>query len=73
MKYSRKLIKHKIKKSISALPETGGMGTKIFYIAGAALIAGAGITLFVRKRVSDEKQFPKIQIRLKIFTGTYVF
>ncbi|MBR2594030.1 MAG: SpaH/EbpB family LPXTG-anchored major pilin [Firmicutes bacterium] len=39
----------------STLPETGGMGTRIFYIIGAALIAGAGITLFVRKRISDEK------------------
>lgn len=35
----------------SLLPETGGMGTTIFYLAGAILVIGAGILLFVRKRV----------------------
>lgn len=36
----------------SLLPETGGIGTKIFYVVGAILVLGAGIILFVRKRVN---------------------
>jgi len=36
----------------SVLPETGGIGTKIFYVVGAFLVLGAGIILFVRKRVN---------------------
>ena len=35
----------------SLLPETGGVGTTIFYLVGAVLVLGAGILLFVRKRV----------------------
>lgn len=34
------------------LPETGGIGTTIFYIAGAVLVAGAVILLVTKKRVS---------------------
>lgn len=41
-------------KSGSLLPETGGMGTTIFYIIGALLVLGAGITLVVRRRSSDK-------------------
>ena len=37
------------------LPQTGGIGTTIFYIAGAVLLIGAGVLLFVRKRVKYEK------------------
>lgn len=33
------------------LPETGGMGTTIFYTVGALLVAGAGILLVVKKRM----------------------
>lgn len=35
-----------------ALPSTGGIGTTIFYIVGAVLVIGAGITLVVKKRMS---------------------
>ena len=37
----------------STLPSTGGMGTKLFYIIGGILMAGAAIVLVVRKRRSD--------------------
>lgn len=36
--------------SASNLPATGGIGTTIFYIVGAALIAGAAALLVVKKR-----------------------
>lgn len=34
------------------LPETGGIGTTIFYVVGAVLVAGAVILLVTKKRVS---------------------
>lgn len=37
----------------STLPETGGMGTTIIYILGAALVIGAGVVLVSRKKMSD--------------------
>jgi len=37
------------------LPETGGMGTTIFYLLGGALVAGAFIALITRKRMRTEK------------------
>lgn len=37
-------------KSGATLPETGGMGTTIFYIVGAALMIGAGSVLVTKKR-----------------------
>lgn len=37
------------------LPETGGMGTKLFYILGAVLVIGAGVLLVVRRRMNVEK------------------
>lgn len=33
------------------MPETGGIGTTIFYIVGAVLVIGAGVLLVVKKRV----------------------
>ena len=37
----------------SVLPETGGIGTKMFYIVGAILVIGAGIVLVTRRRMSS--------------------
>lgn len=37
-----------------ALPSTGGIGTTIFYIVGAVLVIGAGVTLVVKKRMSND-------------------
>lgn len=37
------------------VPKTGGMGTMMFYIGGAALIACAGVLLFVLKRKKAAK------------------
>ncbi len=34
------------------LPETGGIGTTIFYIVGGTLVLGAGIVLITKKRMS---------------------
>lgn len=39
----------------SQLPSTGGMGTTVLYIAGAALVLGAGITLVVRRRMNSDQ------------------
>lgn len=36
----------------ATLPETGGMGTTIFYIIGGILVVGAGVLLITRKRMS---------------------
>ena len=36
----------------ATLPETGGIGTTIFYILGAILVLGAGIVLVTRRRMS---------------------
>lgn len=37
------------------LPSTGGMGTKILYIAGGALVLLAVVALFMRKRTEEEE------------------
>ena len=37
------------------VPSTGGMGTMMFYVGGAALIACAGVLLFVLKRKKAAK------------------
>lgn len=39
----------------STLPETGGMGTTIFYVLGAILVLGAGVLLIARRRTDSEK------------------
>ena len=38
----------------SLLPSTGGMGTTVIYMAGAALVIVAGVTLVVRRRMRAE-------------------
>lgn len=38
------------------LPNTGGIGTTIFYVLGAVLVIGAGIFLVVRRRMSGNNQ-----------------
>lgn len=35
-----------------SLPETGGIGTTIFYILGTILVLGAGVTLVTKRRMS---------------------
>ena len=39
----------------STLPETGGIGTTIFYILGAILVIGAGVVFVTRRRMHSEK------------------
>lgn len=43
-----------VNNSGSILPSTGGMGTTVIYMAGAALVIVAGITLVVRRRMRAE-------------------
>ena len=43
---------HVVNKTGSMLPETGGMGTTIFYVAGGLLVAGAVVALVSKKRMS---------------------
>lgn len=38
----------------ATLPETGGMGTTLFYIAGAVLVIGAAVLLVTRRRVNAQ-------------------
>ncbi len=39
----------------STLPETGGMGTTLFYVIGGILVVGAAILLVAKKRMNAEK------------------
>lgn len=41
-----------VNKSGTVLPETGGMGTTIFYVVGVVLVLGAGILLVTKRRMS---------------------
>lgn len=43
-----------VNNSGSELPSTGGTGTTVFYIVGAVLVIGAGVTLITRRRVKNE-------------------
>lgn len=38
----------------ATLPETGGMGTTVFYILGSILVVGAGVLLVTKKRMSGK-------------------
>ncbi len=38
----------------STLPSTGGIGTTIFYVAGGALVVGAGVLLVSKKRMANK-------------------
>ena len=40
-----------INQSGAVLPSTGGMGTRLFYLAGTVLVLGAGLLLITRKRL----------------------
>lgn len=39
----------------SMLPETGGIGTTIFYLIGAILVIGAGVVFVTRRRMHSDK------------------
>ena len=41
-----------VNKTGSLLPETGGIGTTIFYVVGGVLVAAAGVLLITKKRVN---------------------
>lgn len=41
-------------KSGSILPSTGGMGTTVFYIAGALLVLISGVVLIAKKRTDSK-------------------
>lgn len=38
----------------STLPSTGGIGTKLFYLFGGILVAGSGVLLITKKRMTKE-------------------
>lgn len=40
----------------ATLPETGGMGTTLFYIIGGLLVVGAGVLLVVRIRMKAHNE-----------------
>lgn len=43
-----------VNKPGSSLPETGGMGTTILYVAGAVMILAAGAFLVIQKKAEDK-------------------
>ena len=44
-----------VNNSGAMLPETGGIGTTIFYAAGALLVVGAGVLLVTKKRMNKSE------------------
>ena len=43
-----------VNKSGSTLPETGGIGTTVFYVIGGMLMAAAAILLITKKRMNNK-------------------
>lgn len=43
---------HVVNQSGTMLPETGGMGTTLFYVLGGVLVIGAGVALVTKKRMA---------------------
>ena len=41
-----------VNKNGTTLPETGGIGTTMFYVIGAILVVGAAVVMITRKRMS---------------------
>ena len=54
-KITGELLTNVVNKSGSLLPETGGIGTTIFYIVGVVLVLGAGVLLVTKKRMNADK------------------
>lgn len=52
---SNTLSANVVNKSGSTLPETGGIGTTIFYVLGSLLVVGAGVVLITRKRMGKSE------------------
>ena len=52
---SNALSANVVNKSGSTLPETGGVGTTIFYALGGLLVVGAGVILITRKRMGKSE------------------
>ena len=44
-----------VNRSGATLPETGGIGTTIFYVLGGLLVVGAGVVLITRKRMGKSE------------------
>ncbi|MBQ8603746.1 MAG: SpaH/EbpB family LPXTG-anchored major pilin [Oscillospiraceae bacterium] len=42
-------------KAGTELPSTGGVGTTMFYLAGAAMVLGSAVTFVTKKRLGDEE------------------
>lgn len=49
---SAKVSTNVVNKKGSQLPETGGIGTTIFYVVGVVLMLGAGVLLITKRRMS---------------------